>query len=78
MAHFFALGLVGHVVIGGNPGFGFGLAGFLTLAHPVQFPFKCFLLGFVFTRFLRQAFGFLFQPCGVVAFIRHALAAVDF
>ncbi len=59
---FFALGLVGEVVIGVDPGLGFGLTGLLALTHPFQFAFQCFLAGFVLARLLFQPLGFLFQP----------------
>ena len=74
----FALGLICQFVIGVDPRFGLGLAGFGALAHPLQFALQCLLARFVFAGFLQQAFGFLLEPGGIVALPWNAAAAVEF
>ena len=78
MSQFFTLGLIGHIIIGGNPGFGFGLPGLLALPHPLQFALQRFLFGFILTGFLRQTLCLLLKPSGIIAFIGHALPPINF
>ena len=68
----------GQVVIGVDPGLGFGLPGLWPLTHPFQFAFQRLLLGLVLAGLLLKALGLLFQPCGVIALVGDAAATVEF
>ncbi|MCY1407503.1 hypothetical protein D9M71_228070 [compost metagenome] len=59
-------------------GLGLGLATLGALAHPLQFGLHGLGMGGFLLGFLGQARGLGFQPAGVVAFERDALAAVEF
>ena len=73
------LGLVlgGHqIVVGGQPGLAFGLAGAWRLADPFQLPCQGSGPGVILFTLLDQAPFLLFQPAGIIALERDALAAV--
>ena len=78
LAHQFLDRFVGHLVIGGNPGLGFRLAGLGACPNPFQFLFHGLLLGLVLARFLRHALGLGFQPRRIVALVRQPAAALQF
>ena len=70
--------MAGEVVIGVDPGLLFCLTGLGTLADPFEFPLQGLLARFVFAGLLRQPFGLLLQPGGVIALVGNAPPAVEF
>ena len=70
--------LLGHLLVGADAGFAFGLTGAGGEADPFQFALQGFLAGAGLFFFHFQAGFFLLQPRGIVAFPGDAAAAVEF
>ena len=66
-----------HPLVGGQTGLGLGLTRLGARTDPFKFAGQGALAGFGFRLFLHDALGLGFQPRGIVALVRVALAAIQ-
>ena len=74
----FALGLVGHFLIGVDTRLLLGLTRLGTGTDPFQFALKRFLARLVFAGFLRKALGLLLEPSRIIPLVGDAAPAIEF